>query len=61
VLLPTESDLTGQRSPFVDKESMEHFEMRDAQAPDRHPRPGPKTIDALMRSTCLGRGHRDQA
>jgi small subunit ribosomal protein S10 len=50
VLLPTEKQIyTVQRSPFVDKESMEHFEMRTHKRLIDILNPGPKTIDALMR------------
>lgn len=50
VLLPTEKKIfTVQRSPFVDKESMEHFEMRTHKRLIDILSPGPKTIDALMR------------
>jgi small subunit ribosomal protein S10 len=50
VLLPTEKAIyTVQRSPFVDKESMEHFEMRTHKRLIDILSPGPKTIDALMR------------
>nr|CAA9276944.1 SSU ribosomal protein S10p (S20e) [uncultured Armatimonadetes bacterium] len=50
VLLPTEKKIfTVQRSPFVDKESMEHFEMRTHKRLIDILNPGPKTIDALMR------------
>ncbi len=37
------------RSPFIDKESMEHFEMRTHKRLIDILEPGPKTIDALMR------------
>ena len=50
VLLPTEKNIfTVQRSTYVDKESMEHFEMRTHKRLIDILDPGPKTIDALMR------------
>ncbi len=50
ILLPTEKKIyTIQRSPFVDKESMEHFETRTHKRLIDILSPGPKTIDALMR------------
>lgn len=50
VLLPTEKKIfTVMRSPTIDKESMEHFEMRTHKRLIDILSPGPKTIDALMR------------
>ncbi len=50
VPLPTDKSIYCViRSPFVDKESMEHFEMRTHKRLIDILSPGPKTIDALMR------------
>lgn len=50
VLLPTEKRIfTVQRNATIDKESMEHFEMRTHKRLIDILNPGPKTIDALMR------------
>ena len=50
VPLPTEKSIYCViRSPFVDKESMEHFELRTHKRMIDILSPGPKTIDALMR------------
>ena len=50
VLLPTEKDIfCVNRAPNIDKESMEHFEMRTHKRLIDILEPGPKTIDALMR------------
>jgi len=50
VLLPTERKIfTVQRNATIDKESMEHFEMRTHKRLIDILSPGPKTIDALMR------------
>jgi small subunit ribosomal protein S10 len=50
VLLPTEKQIfTVQRNATIDKESMEHFEMRTHKRLIDILSPGPKTIDALMR------------
>ncbi len=50
VLLPTEKDVFCViRGPNIDKESMEHFEMRTHKRLIDIIEPGPKTIDALMR------------
>ena len=50
VLLPTELNrFTVQRNATIDKESMEHFEMRTHKRLIDILSPGPKTIDALMR------------
>ncbi|MDX1932075.1 MAG: 30S ribosomal protein S10 [Capsulimonadales bacterium] len=50
VLLPTEKQIYAvQRNATVDKESMEHFEMRTHKRLIDILSPGPKTIDALMR------------
>lgn len=50
VLLPTELNrFTVQRNATIDKESMEHFEMRTHKRLIDILAPGPKTIDALMR------------
>ena len=50
VLLPTEKRrFTVQRSATIDKESMEHFELRTHKRLIDILAPGPKTIDALMR------------
>jgi small subunit ribosomal protein S10 len=48
VLLPTEIDkVCVLRGPTIDKESMEHFEMRTHKRLIDILDPGPKTIDAL--------------
>jgi small subunit ribosomal protein S10 len=50
VLLPTEKRIFAvQRNATIDKESMEHFEMRTHKRLIDILGPGPKTIDALMR------------
>ena len=50
VLLPTEKNIfCVNRAPNIDKESMEHFEMRTHKRLIDILEPGPKTIDALMR------------
>src|SRR5439155_16181655 len=49
VLLPTEKAIyCVNRSTNIDKESMEHFEMRTHKRLIDILEPGPKTIDALM-------------
>ena len=49
VPLPTETNrYTVIRSPFIDKESMEHFEMRTHKRLIDILDPDPKVIDALM-------------
>jgi small subunit ribosomal protein S10 len=50
VLLPTEKQIFAvQKNATIDKESMEHFEMRTHKRLIDILNPGPKTIDALMR------------
>jgi small subunit ribosomal protein S10 len=50
VPLPTEKKIfCVNRGPNIDKESMEHFEMRTHKRLIDILDPGPKTIDALMR------------
>ena len=50
VLLPSEKRIfCVNRGPTIDKESMEHFEMRTHKRLIDILSPGPKTIDALMR------------
>jgi len=50
VLLPTEKDIyCVNRGTTIDKESMEHFEIRTHKRLIDILNPGPKTIDALMR------------
>jgi small subunit ribosomal protein S10 len=50
VLLPTEKNIVCvNRSTTIDKESMEHFEMRTHKRLIDILEPGAKTIDALMR------------
>ena len=50
VPLPTEKSIfCVNRGPNIDKESMEHFEMRTHKRLIDILDPGPKTIDALMR------------
>lgn len=50
VLLPTDKAIyCVQRNATIDKESMEHFEMRTHKRLIDILNPGPKTIDALMR------------
>jgi small subunit ribosomal protein S10 len=50
VLLPTEKDIyCVNRGTTIDKESMEHFEVRTHKRLIDILNPGPKTIDALMR------------
>ena len=49
VLLPTEKNIICvNRGTTIDKESMEHFEMRTHKRLIDILEPGPKTIDALM-------------
>ena len=48
--LPTEKNrFTVMRSPFIDKDSQEHFEMRTHNRLIDVLDPTPKTVDALMR------------
>ncbi len=50
VPLPTEiKRFTVMRSPFIDKDSQEHFEMRTHKRLIDVLEPTPKTVDALMR------------
>jgi small subunit ribosomal protein S10 len=50
VLLPTEKDIyCVNKGTTIDKESMEHFEIRTHKRLIDILTPGPKTIDALMR------------
>ena len=50
VLLPTDKDIyCVNKGTTIDKESMEHFEMRTHKRLIDILEPGPKTIDALMR------------
>ena len=50
VPLPTEKNIfCVNRGPTIDKESMEHFEIRTHKRLIDIIEPGPKTIDALMR------------
>ena len=50
VPLPTEKNrFTVMRSPFIDKDSQEHFEMRTHNRLIDVLDPTPKTVDALMR------------
>jgi small subunit ribosomal protein S10 len=50
VPLPTEKNrFTVIRSPFIDKDSQEHFEMRTHNRLIDVLEPTPKTVDALMR------------
>jgi small subunit ribosomal protein S10 len=50
VLLPTEKSIIClNKGTTIDKESMEHFEMRTHKRLIDILEPGPKTIDALMR------------
>ena len=50
VPLPTEMKrFTVMRSPFIDKDSQEHFEMRTHKRLIDVLEPTPKTVDALMR------------
>jgi small subunit ribosomal protein S10 len=50
VPLPTERRrFTVMRSPFIDKDSQEHFEMRTHKRLIDVLEPTPKTVDALMR------------
>ncbi len=50
VPLPTRIErITVMRSPFVDKDSQEHFEMRTHNRLIDVLEPTPKTVDALMR------------
>ena len=49
VPLPTEKNrFTVMRSPFIDKDSQEHFEMRTHKRLIDVLEPTPKTVDALM-------------
>ena len=49
ILLPTEKDIyCVNKGTTIDKESMEHFEMRTHKRLIDILQPGPKTIDALM-------------
>ena len=63
VPLPTEKNrFTVIRSPFIDKDSQEHFEMRTHNRLIDVLDPTPKTVDALMRLNLpAGRQRRDQA
>ncbi len=55
VPLPTEVNrFTVIRSPHIDKESMEHFEMRTHKRLIDILEPSPKTIDALMKIDLPG-------
>jgi len=55
VPLPTEINrFTVIRSPHIDKESMEHFEMRTHKRLIDILEPSPKTIDALMKIDLPG-------
>jgi len=50
VPLPTERErFTVMRSPFIDKDSQEHFEIRTHKRLIEVVEPGSKTIDTLMR------------
>ena len=50
VPLPTDKQrFTVMRSPFIDKDSQEHFEMRTHKRLVDVLEPTPKTVDALMR------------
>ena len=63
VPLPTEKNVYCViRSPFKDKDSREHFEIRTHKRLIDIHSPTPKTVDALMRLDLpAGRRHRDQA
>ena len=63
VPLPTEKNVyTVIRSPFKDKDSREHFEVRTHKRLIDIHSPTPKTVDSLMRLDLAGRRrHRDQA
>ena len=63
VPLPTEKNVYCViRSPFKDKDSREHFEVRTHKRLIDIHSPTPKTVDSLMRLDLPGRGrHRDQA
>ena len=63
VPLPTEKNVYCViRSPFKDKDSREHFEVQDAQAPDRHPQPDAEDDRPAHAARSPGRNrHRDQA
>ena len=63
VPLPTEKNVYCViRSPFKDKDSREHFEVRTHKRLIDILSPTPKTIDQLMRLDLpAGRRHRDQA
>ena len=55
VLLPTDKQIfCVNRGPTIDKESMEHFEIRTHKRLIDILNPGPKTIDALMRLDLAG-------
>jgi len=55
VLLPTEKDIyCVNRGPNIDKESMEHFEMRTHKRLIDILEPSPETINALMRIDLPG-------
>ena len=55
VLLPTEKDIyCVNRGTTIDKESMEHFELRTHKRLIDILSPGPKTIDALMKLDLPG-------
>ena len=62
VPLPTEKNVYCViRSPFKDKDSREHFEIRTHKRLIDIHQPTPKTVDSLMRMDLPGRrGHRDQ-
>ena len=62
VPLPTEKNVYCViRSPFKDKDSREHFEIRTHKRLIDIHQPTPKTVDSLQRLDHLpaGRGHRD--
>ncbi len=63
VPLPTEKNVYCViRSPFKDKDSREHFEVRTHKRLIDIHSPTPKTVDSLMRLDLPGRRrHRDQA
>ena len=55
VPLPTELNrYCVPKSPFIDKESMEHFEVRTHKRLIDILDPGPRTVDALMRLDIPG-------
>ena len=62
VPLPTEKNVYCViKSPFKDKDSREHFEIRTHKRLIDIHQPTPKTVDSLMRmDSARGRGHRDQ-